>query len=149
MAVAAGEPLAATPAEQGQIRSLADEIAEDSCHGLRYTRLVSASGRVFEVPETVVQALEQIIHAFVKGEAVSIVPVNKELTTQDAAELLNISRQYLVRMLDRGDIPHHKVGTHRRIAFDDLMDYKRRRDRERDAGFDELAELSQELGLYE
>lgn len=145
---ASGEPIAATDREQRQLREL-DAFYRSGAPADGCVRLVSAAGHEYELPESAARLLAEAVHALARGEAVSVVPIHKALTTQQAADLLNISRQYLVRMLDRGDIPFHKVGAHRRIAFDDLMSYKRRRERERQRGFAELAELSQQLGLYE
>jgi excisionase family DNA binding protein len=101
-----------------------------------------------ELPETVMKLLAKIIHLLAQGDAVSIVPIRQELTTQQAADLLNVSRQYLVRILDAGDVPFHYTGTHRRIAFGDLMEYKRLRDAKRRTGLARLTRMSQELGLY-
>ena len=76
-------------------------------------------------------------------------PVHMELTTQEAADLLNVSRQYLVRLLEDGAMPFTKTGTHRRIRFGDLMAYKRARDATRRQGLKRLTRLSEELGLYD
>jgi excisionase family DNA binding protein len=78
----------------------------------------------------------------------SIVPVHEELTTQEAADILNVSRQYLVELLDTQTIPHTKVGTHRRIRFGDLMHYKNDRDAQRKEGLSRMTKKSQQLGLY-
>jgi excisionase family DNA binding protein len=79
---------------------------------------------------------------------VQIIPKEVELSTQQAANMLNVSRPYLIGLLESGKIPFRRVGRHRRIKFADLMDYKRQDDLVRRAAADDLAELSEELGLY-
>ena len=82
------------------------------------------------------------------SEGVNVMPDSAELTTQQAAEFLNVSRPYLIKLLESGQIPFRRVGTHRRIRFRDLRLYKSQDDLKRRQAADELTQLSQELGLY-
>ena len=82
------------------------------------------------------------------GNAVQAVPVPEKLTTQEAANILNVSRPHMVKLLEEGQLPFHKTGRHRRVLFADLMKYKGQRDSDSNKAMQELADLSQELGLY-
>lgn len=112
-------------------------------------KLVSPTGEVTELPESVFLLLQRIIEVLARGDAITVVPVGKELTTQQAANILNVSRQYMVRLLDDGRIPFRKTGTHRRVRMEDLLAYKRQRDRDRMASLDDLSQLSQDFGGYD
>ncbi len=112
-------------------------------------RLTTPTGEVTEIPESVFLLLERVIEVLARGDAITVVPVGKELTTQQAADILNVSRQYLVRLLDDGRIPHRRTGTHRRVRMEDLVAYKRQRDRDRSASLDDLSRLSQDFGGYD
>jgi len=98
------------------------------------------------VPRQAAVMLAQILGFLANGQGVTVTPSNAMLTTQQAADFLNVSRQYLIKLLEAGEIPFEKVGTHRRVAFGELMEYKRRDDQERRRAADELTELGQELG---
>jgi excisionase family DNA binding protein len=113
-----------------------------------FPRLVSSSGEEVELSESVFHLLHQLVHDLAQGNTVMVVPGRRELTTQEAADLLNVSRQYLVEVLKAGGIPFTLVGTHRRIHFDDLMEYKSKRDAKCREGLSLLTKKSQELGLY-
>jgi excisionase family DNA binding protein len=112
-------------------------------------KLVSPAGEVIELPESVFLLLERIIEVLARGDAITVLPVGKEVTTQQAANILNVSRQYFVRLLDAGRMPYRKTGTHRRVRIEDLLTYKRQRDRGRMASLDDLSQLSQDFGGYD
>ena len=99
------------------------------------------------IPESAFRLLNDILTQMAKGNAVTLIPVHAELTTQQAANILNVSRPFLVEQLEKNVIPYRKVGTHRRILFKDLMDYKKDMDRNRLKTLDELAAQAQELNM--
>jgi excisionase family DNA binding protein len=99
------------------------------------------------VPVSALRLLVDVLTEIGEGNAVSIIPIHAELTTQQAAEILNVSRPFLIEQLEKGSIPYRKVGTHRRVLFKDLMEYKRTMDRNRLNALDELSAVDQELGL--
>jgi excisionase family DNA binding protein len=99
------------------------------------------------LPRSSVELLARVL-AHMAGQAVSVVPAHAELTTQQAADLLNVSMPFLIGLLDAGEIEYRNVGKHRRVRADSLMDYKRRDDHARREAADELTELNREMGLY-
>lgn len=99
------------------------------------------------VPRGAVELLARVLAHMAAGEGVSVVPAHAELTTQQAAELLKVSRPFLIGLLDQGDIEYRKVGKHRRIRAQSLMAYLARDDQERREAADELTRLNQEMGL--
>jgi len=100
-----------------------------------------------ELPGSVLRLLIDVLSELAAGNAVKVVPVQAELTTQEAADLLNVSRPHLVKLLESGELRFHRAGKHRRIRFADLMAYKTRRDERSEAAMADLAKQAQESGL--
>lgn len=139
------EPLLASESETENIKQL-DNILQKTDNEVK---LVTNDGEEITLPKSVNYVLSYLVHLMASGKAVSIVPYSKELTTQEAADLLNVSRPYLIKLLEQGEIPYIMVGTHRRVPFEELMKYKEQRDAKRSEGLQKLIELTEEAGLYE
>lgn len=110
--------------------------------------LVGPNGERISIPESVFYMLERVVKVMARGDSITIVPVGQELTTQQAANLLNVSRQYLVRLLEDEKIPFTKTGRHRRVNVEDVLRFKEQRDRDRLSKLENLAEMSQDFGGY-
>ncbi len=144
------EPIAASESDQADLDKINDIIKNYFTNKtLNRAKLVSPDGAEIELPDSIFRFLDQLVFYLLNGQAVSIVPINKELSTQSAADLLNVSRPYLIKLLESGKIPFHLVGTHRRIEFEDLMEYRRKRDLQRREKLDEITRLSEEFGGYD
>lgn len=145
-------PVAAPPDQQAQVAALL-RVLEGPGHSplakAPKCRLVGPGGEAIEIPPSVFHVLERVVEVLARGDSITVVPIGKELTTQQAADLLNVSRQYLVRLLDEKRIPFRKTGKHRRLRIEDVLAFKERRDKDRRADLRELTQLSQELGGYD
>ena len=100
-----------------------------------------------ELPAGAVRLLMHVLEAMAAGRGVTLIPESAELTTVQAAEVLNVSRPFLIKLLDENAIPHRKVGKHRRVRMEDVMAYKEAIDREREQVLDQLTREAQEQGL--
>jgi excisionase family DNA binding protein len=108
---------------------------------------IKMGGQDLIVPRQAVELLKDILASMSAGKGISIVPSSSELTTQQAADFLNVSRPYLIGLLEQGAINYTQVGTHRRIRFDDLLAYKQQMVNKSKSAMDDLMALSQELGV--
>lgn len=145
------EPVAPSEADARLARESAGRLARQlaKANGALQLRVTDPDGdtETVRIPTAAFRLLVTILAEMAAGNAVRLIPHHAELTTQEAAELLNVSRPYLVRLLDDGRIPFRRVGTHRRVLFKDVMAYKAEHRRARGAALDELSRLDQELGL--
>lgn len=148
-----GNPRPAAPTEQESALALESSrklarALEASPEAVRI-RIESAGKKTesITVPAAALRQLKDVLAAMARGDAVALIPMHTELSTQEAADLLNVSRPFLVRLLDDGTIPGRKVGTHRRVRVEDVARYKERVDRERLKALDALSAQAQELGM--
>ena len=108
---------------------------------------IQETGEFITIPKKAVDLLFNIINSMAEGKSISIVPSDSEITTQQAADILNMSRPHIVKLLEDGVIPFKKVGSHRRILLEDLIEYDRKLKEQRNASLKNLAEQAQDLGL--
>ncbi|MBR8827107.1 MAG: helix-turn-helix domain-containing protein [Gomphosphaeria aponina SAG 52.96 = DSM 107014] len=114
-----------------------------------HPQLVGVDGEEIYLPESIYQILREVTSLLAQGKGITLVPQDHYLTTQESANLLNISRTYLYTLLNQGKIPYKMIGTHRRIKIENLLEYKTQRDSDRRQALSELIEATQELGFYE
>ena len=130
--------------EERELRRLTEAFAEPG-----HVKLVDDKGNQMEIPGELFQHLARLIRMMNEGRAVVMMPVDEKFTTQAAANYLGVSRQHLVDLLERGEIPFHKTGTHRRVAFKDLLEYEDLRDRDRHEGLNKMFKKIDERGKYQ
>lgn len=109
-------------------------------------QLLAPDGTCIDLPASVHAVLQRVVPVLAAGSAVGLVPLHKELTTQQAADLLNVSRPFLIKLLEQGEIPYTRPGAHRRVRLSDVLAYKQRRDTERARMLDELTALADHYG---
>lgn len=144
-------PVAAPPSQRAEVAALfalLDRVGNGR-KKRKACKLVGPAGESISIPESVFYVLERVAEVMARGDSITVVPVGQELTTQQAADLLNVSRQYLVRLLDDGQLAYRRTGKHRRLRVEDVLTFKEHRDRKRKAALGELARLSEEAGGYE
>jgi excisionase family DNA binding protein len=149
-AVAERVPVFPPADEEQQVHRLSAALQQDgsSQDDGKRAKLVSPSEEELEIPSSVYEVLVRVVREMDRGNGITIIPVHAELTTQQAAELLNVSRPYLVSLLKKKEIPFHEVGRHRRVRLNDLLAYKERRDSKRRRLLRDMTQEAQEAGLY-
>jgi excisionase family DNA binding protein len=128
-------------------RKLADMLRRRKATAELRVHSGTAAPETISLPTAAVRLLQSMLSELGKGNALAVLPVHEELTTQQAADLLNGSRPFVVRMLEEGKLPSRKVGTHRRVRLQDALEYKQRLFESRNEALAELADEAQKLGL--
>jgi excisionase family DNA binding protein len=141
------EVVTPTTADAALAREVGQKLAAHPAGDVRLELKTESSTEALMLPPAALRLLVRALTELGEGNAVTLTPLRAELTTQQAADLLNVSRPHLVKLLDEGDIPSRKVGSHRRVLLVDLLDYKRDFLARRHAALDELQALSQDLKM--
>jgi excisionase family DNA binding protein len=136
-------PISIPETEEAQFRELRRLIQSGDA------KLVGSDGRQIAIPQPLHELLLVILNNLQSGNAISIIPERQQLTTQRAADILGVSRPFLVGLVEAGEIPFHMVGRHRRIYLSDLLGYKRRRDAARHEAINNMARSEIEAGTYD
>jgi excisionase family DNA binding protein len=113
------------------------------------TTLLGPGGEQLVLPPEVFEVLRGVVEAMAQGQAVTIAPVHQRLTTQEAADLLGVSRPTVVKLLESGEIPFEQPGRHRRVRLADVLAYRERSSSVRQAALDEMVEIADKAGMYE
>ncbi len=147
---ALSRPLLPTPEEASLAKESGRTVAavlETRVETQEFNFPTSSGVKQVTVPVSALRLFVEILTQMGSGNAVTVIPIHAELTTQEAADHLNVSRPFLIGLLEKNEIPHHKVGKHRRIRYQDVIAYKERIDADRKKVLDELAAQAQELNL--
>jgi excisionase family DNA binding protein len=142
------KPNAVLPSkEDAELATESSRVLSALTQGDGEFRVHLEDGQELVLPSAARTLLVLLLTEMSRGNAVRIIPIHAELTTQEAAEFLNVSRPHVIKLLEKGEIRFHMTGTHRRIKFEDLAEYRQRKENERDEAMRELAEQAQELGM--
>jgi excisionase family DNA binding protein len=136
-------PPAVTESDQRQVQELYRKIQRSRA------KLVTLDGRTGNLPVSLYEFLVKLIAGLCEGQSIAIVQNDAQVTTAEAARMLGVSRQFLIKLLGRDDLPHHMVGTHRRVYVRDLLAYKAHRDNRRRKILDELTRAEAADNLYD
>lgn len=138
--------LSPDPSEQDELVELREQLTRIAGQRRRpVARLVGPDGSDVEIPASAFAALRAVVRDMAQGLTITLIPHDKELTTKEAADILGVSRPFLVRLLDRGEIPYHRVGTHRRLRVEDILGFRELRAQRRREQLRKLTELSEHV----
>jgi excisionase family DNA binding protein len=150
-AITQPEPVAPTEQEshlaEASSRVLSALVKDDEPQTIRILLGDGKGEETVTIPAAAFRLLVKILTEMAEGNAITLIPIHAELTTQEAADILNVSRPYLVKLLDSGRIPYRKVGTRRRVLYKDIAEFKRRIDAKRRRVLADLAAQAQELDM--
>jgi excisionase family DNA binding protein len=139
------DPISLPEAQEEQVHELRELLQREG-----KAMLIGMGGEpAMELPEAVYSLLLQILDVMQQGKAISILPITQDLTTQQAAEMIGVSRPFFVKLLESGRLPFHLAGTHRRVYLKDLLDYKQQRDQGRHAAIERMADQAEKAGIYD
>lgn len=139
-------PIIADKQEKPAIENL-QQLLQAAKHS--YPKLVSSQGEEIELPESVYKALYQVVEALVTGTSIAISPIDKAITIEETAEILNVSKDYVNKLLQQGNIPYTTVGTTKQINYRNVSEYQQVRNSQRRKSLDELANFMQQEGFYD
>jgi len=135
--------------DSSSITSEQQASLEEMLQSVQKPYLADGKGNQIELPASIYQVLVSLLNEMKQGNSIVMVPEQEEFTSQAAANFLGMSRQYLVSLVETGKIPFHKVGTHRRIKFKDILEFQKQRDLKRNDALNEYFNEIENLGLYE
>ncbi|MCC6444365.1 MAG: helix-turn-helix domain-containing protein [Armatimonadetes bacterium] len=145
----------ALPEQEAELARQSSDALQQFLHpdqaplALRLEDLQSGQQIEARIPAVAVRVLADVLAKLAEGDPVTLIPLHSELSTQQAAELLGVSRPYFIKLLEQGQMPYRKVGEQRRVRYRDLLAYIERYQQEAHAALDEMAAEVQRLGLYE
>lgn len=141
------QPIVPSSAAVEYAKQLTRKLARQSGEQTRVTIQKVGSNETLELPREVFDMLLNLLEIMSEGKPFSLIPMDEEFTTQQAADFLNVSRPYLIKILELGEIGHRKVGKNRRIQFRDLLNYKKEQEIKMRSALDQLTQQAQELDM--
>jgi excisionase family DNA binding protein len=145
MTISVLDPISIPISQQQQVRELQKLMQREG-----RASLVGKGGEsALDLPDVVYSLLLRILQGMQEGKAISIVPFMQDLTTQEAANFLGVSRPFFVKLLETDKLHYHMTGTHRRVYLKDLMDYRQHRDQNKIDAINRIAQFEEDAGLYD